>query len=59
MITSPQQAEQIVSDGSADAVMLARQILREPHWPLRAAHELRGDVTWPQQYTRATYRRHT
>jgi 2,4-dienoyl-CoA reductase-like NADH-dependent reductase (Old Yellow Enzyme family) len=59
MITSPQQAEQIVSDGSADAVMLARQLLREPHWPLRAAYELRGDVTWPQQYTRAMYRRHT
>jgi 2,4-dienoyl-CoA reductase-like NADH-dependent reductase (Old Yellow Enzyme family) len=59
MITSPQQAEQIVSDGSADAVMLARQLLREPHWPLRAAYELRGDVRWPDQYTRATYRRQT
>jgi 2,4-dienoyl-CoA reductase-like NADH-dependent reductase (Old Yellow Enzyme family) len=59
MITSPQQAEQIVSDGSADAVMLARQLLREPHWPLRAADELRGEVRWPEQYTRATYRRRT
>jgi 2,4-dienoyl-CoA reductase-like NADH-dependent reductase (Old Yellow Enzyme family) len=55
MITSPEQAEQIVSDGSADAVMLARQLLREPHWPLRAAHELGDDVTWPEQYARAAY----
>jgi 2,4-dienoyl-CoA reductase-like NADH-dependent reductase (Old Yellow Enzyme family) len=59
MITSPQQAEQIVADGSADAVMLARQLLREPHWPLRAAHELRGEVRWPEQYTRAAYSRET
>jgi 2,4-dienoyl-CoA reductase-like NADH-dependent reductase (Old Yellow Enzyme family) len=59
MITSPQQAEQIVSDGSADAVMLARALLREPHWPLRAAAELRADVTWPEQYTRAMYRSQT
>jgi 2,4-dienoyl-CoA reductase-like NADH-dependent reductase (Old Yellow Enzyme family) len=57
MITSPQQAEQIVADGSADAVMLARQLLREPHWPLRAAYELRADVPWPEQYARAQYRR--
>ncbi|MFZ2261987.1 MAG: NADH:flavin oxidoreductase/NADH oxidase, partial [Luteococcus japonicus] len=40
MITEPEQAEQIIAEGRADAVMLARQALREPGWPLRAAHEL-------------------
>jgi 2,4-dienoyl-CoA reductase-like NADH-dependent reductase (Old Yellow Enzyme family) len=56
MITSPEQAEQILVDGAADAVMLARQLLREPHWPLRAAHELAAEVRWPEQYQRAAYR---
>jgi 2,4-dienoyl-CoA reductase-like NADH-dependent reductase (Old Yellow Enzyme family) len=55
-ITSPQQAEQILLDGAADAVMLARQLLREPHWALRAAHELGAQVRWPEQYQRAMYR---
>ncbi len=40
LITDPVQAEQILSDGSADVVLLARAALREPGWPLRAAHEL-------------------
>ena len=39
--------------GSADVVLLARELLREPSWPLRAAHELGADVTWPAQYERA------
>ena len=55
MITSPAQAEQVLVDGAADAVMLARQLLREPHWPLRAAHELGAEVRWPEQYQRARY----
>jgi 2,4-dienoyl-CoA reductase-like NADH-dependent reductase (Old Yellow Enzyme family) len=55
-ITSPHQAEQILVDGSADAVMLARQLLREPHWALHAAHQLGAEVRWPEQYQRARYR---
>jgi 2,4-dienoyl-CoA reductase-like NADH-dependent reductase (Old Yellow Enzyme family) len=53
MITSPAQAEQIVADGRADAVFLARELLRDPYWPLRAARELAQAVTWPVQYLRA------
>ncbi|VEH27849.1 NADPH dehydrogenase [Cellulomonas fimi] len=40
IVTSPEQAEQVLVDGSADAVLLGRVALREPSWPLRAAHEL-------------------
>ena len=40
MITSPVQAEHIVGTGQADAVIIARELLRDPYWPLRAAHEL-------------------
>jgi 2,4-dienoyl-CoA reductase-like NADH-dependent reductase (Old Yellow Enzyme family) len=52
-ITDPHQADGIVRDGGADAVFLARQMLRDPHWPLRAAHELGARVAWPRQYARA------
>jgi 2,4-dienoyl-CoA reductase-like NADH-dependent reductase (Old Yellow Enzyme family) len=52
-ITEPQQADALIRDGSADAVFLARQLLRDPHWPLRAAHELGAEITWPDQYLRA------
>ncbi|WP_326945015.1 NADH:flavin oxidoreductase/NADH oxidase [Amycolatopsis sp. NBC_01307] len=53
MITDPEQAEEIVASGSADAVFLARALLRDPHWPLRAANVLGGEVRWPNQYARA------
>jgi len=57
LITEPKQAEEIVASGQADVVLLARALLREPHWPLLAAHELgveRGQgVDWPVQYERA------
>ena len=53
MITSPSQAEHILATGQADAVLLARELLRDPYWPLRAARELRADVEWPPQYVRA------
>ena len=53
MITSPSQAEHILVTGQADAVLLARELLRDPYWPLRAARELRADVEWPPQYVRA------
>ncbi len=52
MITEPAQAEQVLVEGSADAVMLAREMLRDPHWPLRAAAALRAEVAWPPQYLR-------
>jgi 2,4-dienoyl-CoA reductase-like NADH-dependent reductase (Old Yellow Enzyme family) len=53
MITSPEQADQIVRSGQADAVMLARELLRDPYWPLRAARALGHETQWPVQYERA------
>jgi 2,4-dienoyl-CoA reductase-like NADH-dependent reductase (Old Yellow Enzyme family) len=52
-ITSPEQAEQIVATGQADIVLLARELLRNPYWPLAAARQLKGDIEWPKQYLRA------
>lgn len=65
LITSPVQAEQILVEGSADAVMLGREALRDPHWPLRAAHVLGTEIGtspvesgagMPPQYERARWR---
>ncbi len=53
MITTTVQAEQIVTEGKADAVIMAREFLRDPYWPLRAAQELNQPMTWPIQYLRA------
>ncbi len=53
LITEPAQAEAILTGGQADAVLLGRQLLREPHWAWRAAAELGGDVHTPSQYLRA------
>jgi 2,4-dienoyl-CoA reductase-like NADH-dependent reductase (Old Yellow Enzyme family) len=53
LITKPQQAEAILRDGAADLVLLARELLRYPYWPLHAANALGVDVTWPVQYQRA------
>ncbi|MEJ2637238.1 MAG: NADH:flavin oxidoreductase/NADH oxidase [Calditrichia bacterium] len=53
MITEPVQAEHILLSGQADAVLLAREYLRHPYWPLHAARELGDDVRWPNQYKRA------
>jgi 2,4-dienoyl-CoA reductase-like NADH-dependent reductase (Old Yellow Enzyme family) len=52
-ITDPAQAEQIVVTEIADAVFLARQMLRDPYWPLHAARSLGVDLPWPVQYARA------
>jgi 2,4-dienoyl-CoA reductase-like NADH-dependent reductase (Old Yellow Enzyme family) len=52
-ITSAPQAEHILRTGQADLVLLARQLLRDPYWPLRAAGELGVAVPWPPQYERA------
>jgi 2,4-dienoyl-CoA reductase-like NADH-dependent reductase (Old Yellow Enzyme family) len=53
MITEAHQAEAILAEGRADIVLLARELLRDPYWPLHAAGELGVDVAWPQQYERA------
>ena len=53
LITSPTQAEQIVATGLADVVLLARELLRDPYWPLHAARELKAEYAWPVQYERA------
>ena len=53
LITEPAQAEQIVSTGQADAVLLAREFLRDPYWPLHAARALGIDRPWPKPYERA------
>jgi 2,4-dienoyl-CoA reductase-like NADH-dependent reductase (Old Yellow Enzyme family) len=52
-ITSPAQADQIIRTEQADLVLLAREMLRDPYWPLRAARALGHDVAWPNQYLRA------
>jgi len=58
LITEPKQAEEILADGAADVVLLARAMLRDPHWALRAAHDLGVPVgegiDWPKQYLRAS-----
>jgi 2,4-dienoyl-CoA reductase-like NADH-dependent reductase (Old Yellow Enzyme family) len=53
LITEPGQAEEIIASGDADAVLLARELLRDPYWPLHAAKVLGVDVPWPKQYDRA------
>ncbi len=53
VITQAVQAEQIVATGQADAVLLAREMLRDPYWPLHAARALGHAVAWPPPYARA------
>jgi 2,4-dienoyl-CoA reductase-like NADH-dependent reductase (Old Yellow Enzyme family) len=53
LITDPIQAEKIISSGEADAVFLARAMLRNPYWPIHAAKALKADTLWPVQYLRA------
>jgi 2,4-dienoyl-CoA reductase-like NADH-dependent reductase (Old Yellow Enzyme family) len=57
LITESAQADQIVRTGQADLIFLARELLRDPYWPLRAAHELQQEITWPVQYARAAAHR--
>ena len=52
-ITEPAQAEQIIATGLADAVVLARELLRNPYWPMQAAKALKVEPSWPVQYLRA------
>ena len=52
LITDPLQADEVIRSGRADLVLLGRQLLREPAWPLRAAGALGREVAWPAQYLR-------
>lgn len=53
LITTAKQAESIVAEGKADIVLLARQFLRDPYFPIHAAQELEAEINWPVQYGRA------
>ncbi|MEX1079284.1 MAG: NADH:flavin oxidoreductase/NADH oxidase [Homoserinimonas sp.] len=57
LISEPSQAEAIIAEGRTDAVMMGRQLLRDPHFPLRAAHELGVPIGYfPRQYHRGAWR---
>jgi NADPH2 dehydrogenase len=53
LITHPVQAEEILQNGRADLIFLARELLRDPYWPRTAAQILRNEITPPKQYERA------
>ncbi len=53
MITEPAQANRIVTEGEADMVLLAREMLRDPYWTVHAAAALNQTASWPEQYLRA------
>jgi 2,4-dienoyl-CoA reductase-like NADH-dependent reductase (Old Yellow Enzyme family) len=53
MILAPEQADHVIRTGQADLVLLARELLRDPHFPLRAAKALGHEGPWPRQYLRA------
>lgn len=53
LITEPQEAEDIVANNQADLVLLAREFLRNPYFPLQAAQALGAEIQWPNQYGRA------
>jgi 2,4-dienoyl-CoA reductase-like NADH-dependent reductase (Old Yellow Enzyme family) len=53
LVTAPEQADEIIRNGRADLVLLGRQLLRDPHWPLHAAKALNQPVPAPAQYLRA------
>ena len=55
LITESAQADTIIQQGHADLVVMARELLRDPYFPLRAAHELGHQVKWPVQYERAKW----
>ncbi len=59
LITEPAQADSIIREERADLVLLAREFLREPYWPIKAAKVLNGSVAVPVQYGRAFPNIHT
>ncbi len=56
LISAPEHAEEIVANGRADLVFLARAILADPYWPLRAAATLKAPMDIPPQYARAAWK---
>jgi 2,4-dienoyl-CoA reductase-like NADH-dependent reductase (Old Yellow Enzyme family) len=57
LITEPEQADEIVRSGKADIVLLGRELLRNPYFPLAAANQLKVEVKWPEQYLRGKFTR--
>lgn len=57
LITDPSHANEIITGGDADIVLLGRELLRDPYWALRAQHELGEEPAWPKQYGYAVTRR--
>lgn len=57
MITEPQHADEIITSGDADLVFLARELLREPYWALKAQHKLGQEPAWPRPYGYVVQRR--
>lgn len=53
LITDALEAERIIAENQADLILLGRESLRQPYWPLQAAHKLGVDMNWPLQYERA------
>ena len=53
LITTAIQAQSIIEHGQADLIMMGREFLRDPYFPLHAAYELGQDIDWPKQYLRA------
>lgn len=54
-ITTGAQAEEILQRGEVDVILIGRASLRDPYWPLRAAHELGHEVEWPKPYLRGKF----
>jgi 2,4-dienoyl-CoA reductase-like NADH-dependent reductase (Old Yellow Enzyme family) len=57
LITEPRHTSEIVTGGDADLVFLARELLREPYWALKAQQELGAETAWPISYGYAVKRR--
>jgi len=53
LITTAEQAEEILATGKADLILIARESLRNPYFPFQAAAQLGEDIAWPNQYVRA------
>ena len=53
LITRPEQADKVIVDGDADVVLLGRELMRNPYWPLAAAQVLKHPLAPPPQYARA------
>lgn len=55
LVTEAAEAEDILAQGSADLIYLGRELLRNPYWPLKAAHELNAEISWPEPYARGKF----